>query len=201
MKTSSSPCLNDIMATGNDSGHSDQWSPNSSMALGHQYRHRRWLRPWATIWSSVTTKVRSINTDSGCDRTTGPDMVLSAVRVWMSPWTQLAVQAGHLDGNVALGHQYGSRWQTRSLALIWPDYIKGHGHQHRSWLWQGQSHITPLCICLCTFVTGTFITTFWVNCTWERSTTNDCLLEEIPSHLTHFSLTLFDPPFYTLLII
>lgn len=110
MKTSSSPCLNDIMATGNDSGHSDQWSPNSSMALGHQYRHRRWLRPWATIWSSVTTKVRSINTDSGCDRTTGPDMVLSAVRVWMSPWTQLAVQAGHLDGNVALGHQYGSRW-------------------------------------------------------------------------------------------
>lgn len=136
MKTSSSPCLNDIMATGNDSGHSDQWSPNSSMALGHHYGHRRWLRPWATIWSSVTTKVMSINPDSGCDRTTGPDMVLISskgldvtmdpvgsagrpLRWQCSPWTPIWLQVVNQIPGIDMAWLYQGSWtSTQILAVV-----------------------------------------------------------------------------------
>lgn len=58
--------------------YSDRRDPGGGMGLGHQDDHRWQPRSWASLWSSMVTWDVDVNTDSGCSRTTGPDMVLGS---------------------------------------------------------------------------------------------------------------------------
>lgn len=93
-------------------------------ALGHQKGHRQRPRSWASVWSLVATQDRDISTDSGCGRTTDPDIILVN-----SPGPDVIVsEIGIADCPDQLGpsdsvnpkHQHVTRWQPRPKASTKP---------------------------------------------------------------------------------
>lgn len=109
------------------------------MALGYHHAHGLWPGSWASMWSLVTTWATDINIEPGSGRATDPDMVLCSslgLDITLNP----GGCAGHLDchgpqGNMALGHQCGPRWQPRPPALVWYLMVSGVIDIHTDFDW------------------------------------------------------------------
>ena len=63
----------------------------------HQQGHSCDPNPGLSMTFGGNIDLELFNTDSGCGKTTDPDMILSSSRVWMSPLPQVAVQASQIS--------------------------------------------------------------------------------------------------------
>lgn len=63
MTLGSNPGLDNTMAPSDSTGHSGQHDPSGGTTLGHPQVYRLQPTPWASVWSSVGTWARDINTD------------------------------------------------------------------------------------------------------------------------------------------
>lgn len=112
---------NDMMAMGGRVSYSGHHGPGSGMSLGLQYGHRS----QASLWPLVAMGAMDINTETGCSRTTNPDMVLGSI-LGPDVTMDLGGYTGHSDQRrVALGHQHDPRWGPRPRASIQLSMVTG----------------------------------------------------------------------------
>ncbi|KAL6056980.1 hypothetical protein STEG23_026441 [Scotinomys teguina] len=70
--------LDNVLAPGGSTDHSDQDDSGGGMTSRHQQGHKLWLQPLASMSPLAATRTTDFNTDSNCCRTMDPDMVLDS---------------------------------------------------------------------------------------------------------------------------